>query len=30
VTTAALSVFGILFWILLHYRHEHLPADELR
>ena len=30
VTAAALSVFGFLFWILLHYRHEHLPADELR
>lgn len=30
VTIAAMSLFGIFFWILLHYRHEHLPADELR
>lgn len=30
VTATALSIFGVFFWILLHYRHEHLPADQLR
>lgn len=30
ITLTALTVFGLFFWILLHYRHQHLPADELR
>ncbi len=30
VTLGAVIFFGLFFWLLLHYRHEHLPEAELR
>ncbi len=30
MTAGAILIFGLFFWLLLHYRHQHLPEAELR